>query len=201
VILVAQAATERQPEPVRRQPEPAPQPAPTIPANAPETTSGLLAPSLVAYARKTPVELEPEIEAAPEPVAIAEPRVPIRTVSSSSERRATTTHRVQPGEYLTSIGRQYGVSAAQIKEWNGLSSDTVHPGQTLRITSDGAPAARRPRTAEQTTHTVQAGDNLTQIARRYGVSVRDIQQWNRLSSETIRSGQRLVIRRPATTRG
>ncbi|MBN2800159.1 MAG: LysM peptidoglycan-binding domain-containing protein [Deltaproteobacteria bacterium] len=44
-----------------------------------------------------------------------------------------TTHTVKSGEYLGSIATRYGVTVAQLKEWNGLRSDTIQAGQTLRI--------------------------------------------------------------------
>jgi len=43
------------------------------------------------------------------------------------------------------------------------------------------------------TYKVRYGDNLSRIARRYGVTVRDIMRWNKLRSTRIYAGQRLVI--------
>ncbi len=45
------------------------------------------------------------------------------------------------------------------------------------------------------THTVRSGESLGIIARKYGVTVRDIKHWNGLRSDMIRSGQRLVVHR------
>jgi len=135
---------------------------------------------------------------APEPRA-AEPAPPIRTTSTASERRRAprTVHTVQRGEYLMMIARQYGVTISQLREWNGLEGSTVHPGQKLRVVA--TPAAR-PATPRRTVHTVRSGDNLTRIARRYGITVRQIKSWNNLSSDSIRPGQRLTIQR-RTARG
>jgi LysM repeat protein/lysophospholipase L1-like esterase len=44
---------------------------------------------------------------------------------------------------------------------------------------------------------VQAGDALSLIAERFGVSIRALQRWNHLPSTRIRAGQRLVIYLPA----
>jgi LysM repeat protein len=54
------------------------------------------------------------------------------------------------------------------------------------------PAAPKPATV---THTVRSGDTLSAISRKYGVSVRDIQQWNGLRGERIDIGQRLKIKK------
>lgn len=43
-------------------------------------------------------------------------------------------------------------------------------------------------------HTVQAGDTLYSIARRYGVSVQSLQSWNNIPDpSTLKVGQRLII--------
>ena len=50
------------------------------------------------------------------------------------------------------------------------------------------------------THVVRRGETLTAIARRYGVSVAAVKEWNGLQGNTIRSGQRLTVysSRPAS---
>ncbi len=139
---------------------------------------------------------EPEVAEA-KPVAEPEPAAdapPIRVVSAPAQ---PTVHRVQRGEYLISIARQYGLTLDQLKAMNGLTSDTVRPGQRLRVSGD-VPAARvasRPAAPSRpSTHTVRRGENLTGIARRYNVSIRELREWNGLSTDVIRVGQRLRLR-------
>ena len=43
---------------------------------------------------------------------------------------------------------------------------------------------------------VRQGDNLSVIAKRNRVSVKDLMRWNHLRSTVIRPGQRLRIERP-----
>jgi LysM repeat protein len=51
---------------------------------------------------------------------------------------ASTTHVVQPGEHLSQIGRQYGVSWVAIAQANGIgNADTIYSGQTLIIPAPG----------------------------------------------------------------
>ena len=50
---------------------------------------------------------------------------------------------------------------------------------------------------ETTVHVVSRGEVLGTIARRYGTSVREIQQLNNLRGTLIRPGQRLIVRAPA----
>ena len=56
---------------------------------------------------------------------------------------------VAPGQSLSGIARNYGVTTAQLREWNGLTNDNVRAGKSLRVqppvarasASLGAPAA------------------------------------------------------------
>ncbi|HUM46683.1 MAG TPA: LysM peptidoglycan-binding domain-containing protein [Chitinophagales bacterium] len=45
-------------------------------------------------------------------------------------------------------------------------------------------------------YTVRKGDNLGKIAQKYHVSVTQLKKWNRLSSSTIRAGQKLKVSTP-----
>ena len=46
---------------------------------------------------------------------------------------------------------------------------------------------------ERIIHRVKGGDYLGKIARRYGCSIKKIQQWNNLKNDNIRVGQRLIL--------
>ena len=46
---------------------------------------------------------------------------------------------------------------------------------------------------ERVVHRVKSGEYLGKIARKYGCSVKKIQQWNNLKNDNIRVGQRLVL--------
>lgn len=65
-------------------------------------------------------------------------------VSSTGAVTASTIglryHKVKSGESLSSIGRKYGVTPAQIKKSSGLKSNTIHPKQTLKIPVKGGQA-------------------------------------------------------------
>lgn len=61
----------------------------------------------------------------------------------------------------------------------------------------GPRAAAQERTsAEDAWIKVSPGDTLFSIARRYGVRVADLQQWNNLADASIRAGMRLRVRPP-----
>jgi membrane-bound lytic murein transglycosylase D len=59
-------------------------------------------------------------------------------------------YRVRRGDTLAGIANRYAVSPADLRRWNGLTKDAVTNGQSLRITSDSAPAAGKSRRAAGT---------------------------------------------------
>ena len=127
----------------------------------------------------------------------------------TAERSAVTMHKVKAGETVASVAKKYGVTAALVRSANRLSTRAgVKSGSTLFIpVSRTLPASvfRAPEpivTAAATTrtHIVRRGETLSGIAARYGVSVSSLRSTNRLSSKaTIRSGQKLLVRRSGGT--
>lgn len=60
-------------------------------------------------------------------------RAPVVTTSSTN----TTYYVIQPGDSLGLIAYKQGVSVANLKLWNGLTSDLIHPYQKLKIQGSG----------------------------------------------------------------
>jgi membrane-bound lytic murein transglycosylase D len=105
---------------------------------------------------------------------------------SSGEGRP---HVVKGGESLASVARSHGMEPRTLAEFNGmLASEPLLPGQTLRIPGDASSAA-------VLTHRVARGDSLDTIARRYGVTVRDIKRWNRFAANEVKVGDLIRIRK------
>ncbi|MDX5421523.1 MAG: LysM peptidoglycan-binding domain-containing protein [Hymenobacteraceae bacterium] len=62
------------------------------------------------------------------------------------------------------------------------------------------PEEEKKKTEERVTYTVQAGDNLHQIAKRHNVTVADLKEWNNLEDSNIRPHQKLfVLQAPAAS--
>ena len=93
---------------------------------------------------------------------------------------------VRSGDTLGQIANRHGVSSSELQRWNSLSGTVIRPGQTLTIHRDGS-------APDYIVYRVRNGDTLGGIARRHGVSVSQLQQWNNLSGTRIRAGQRLTI--------
>lgn len=114
-------------------------------------------------------------------------------------------HTVQPGENLYRIGLKYGVTWQDIVQANGLASTVIYVGQQLVIpvatglSPTQAPPAPSPTPAPAdpaatTSYTVQPGDYLSAIARRFGVTAAALTAANNLSNPSlIYVGQVLVI--------
>ncbi|UOQ44513.1 cell wall hydrolase [Halobacillus salinarum] len=55
------------------------------------------------------------------------------TFSSQVNAASNQTHTVQKGESLYKVGKQYGISAQQLKAMNHLNKSMIYPGQTLKL--------------------------------------------------------------------
>lgn len=138
---------------------------------------------------------------------IAEPQ----TVPAEAETSAVTTapetpetHTVVSGESLYVLSRRYNLTVNELKAWNNLRSNALSIGQELRLSPPANQAAtnqdleEKPAAAfngETTQHTVVSGESLYQISRKYGVTIKDIMEWNKRSDFNVKPGDKLVIRK------
>lgn len=114
-------------------------------------------------------------------------------------------YRVRPGDCLGCIALRYHSSVTKIKRWNHLHSTRLHIGQKLKIYTRypmaqvcQTPVSRKKKNhsyfkRKYIYHIVRQGDSLWQISQKYGVSVRDLQRWNRLKNTKLKPGTKLKI--------
>lgn len=145
---------------------------------------------------ETTVETEEPMMA--ENTAPAQENKPAKTEkvekTEKKEVRNPEYHKVQRGETLSSIASQYGVTVADLQDWNNMTNGNVMAGQTLVVDAKKAVKKKKETQAAPTTHTVKSGENLTAIAEKYGVSVADLREWNDLSNDNIRVGDKLKLK-------
>ncbi|HJX39601.1 MAG TPA: LysM peptidoglycan-binding domain-containing protein [Anaerolineae bacterium] len=118
--------------------------------------------------------------------------------STSPAVQSNTYYVVDPGDTLSAIAASYGTTTQALVDANGLASaNLIYVGQRLLIPGGGsAPAPSTPSTPSSTTgyYTVQAGDTVSSIAVRHGVTAWTIVNANHLANPNfIYVGQRLVI--------
>ncbi len=137
---------------------------------------------------------------------------------------ATTTYTIRPGDRLSTIARNYGVTISDLRRWNKLRGRSLQVGQMLRIKAPvemtagtelavlpttaippaqprvmptaavATPAVAKAAPVAPSVYRVRRGDVLSTIARRHGVTVRDLQAWNGIRGNRIQVGQQLRVK-------
>ena len=119
--------------------------------------------------------------------------------SQSSSSAATTsgasTYTVKSGDTLSAIAARHGVSVANLKSWNGLTSNNIKVGQKLKVKAAAASqSSSAASSGDYTTYTVKSGDSFYSIAKNYpGVSAQNIMDFNGLSSSSLKPGMKIKI--------
>jgi membrane-bound lytic murein transglycosylase D len=103
---------------------------------------------------------------------------------------------VQKGDNLIDIANKYNVSISQLKELNNLSGLNVKQGLALQITRKEGDIVKEPTVTPQLKdieYVVAKGDNLTNIAKKFGATLEDLKQWNAIKSNSIALGTTIIV--------
>ena len=116
---------------------------------------------------------------------------------------------VENGDTLSGLAARHHVPVSVLRSTNDLKSDMIRVGQKLRLPRDEqmlvdplyvAAASELQQlqsgliASERVTHKVRPGESLSVIARRYKVSVRELQSWNGISDpRKLRAGKTLTL--------
>ncbi|MCZ4223030.1 LysM peptidoglycan-binding domain-containing protein [Pedobacter rhodius] len=128
--------------------------------------------------------------------------------STTDVKDATGTYTVKKGESIFTIAKQYGITAYQIRKLNNLSDNNLSTGQVLKIPTDII--TEIPKTTEKVTqsaakenpkdesfiYTVENGESIFNIAKKFNLTAYQIRTANKLGDNTITSGQKLIIPKP-----
>jgi LysM repeat protein len=98
-------------------------------------------------------------------------------------------HVVIKGETVYSIAKLYSQPVDSIIAWNNIVNGAIFPGKEIIVSQ---PTVRVP-SSVPVSYTVQSGDTLYSIARKYGVQVEFIRTKNNLDGDKIKVGQVLVL--------
>lgn len=144
------------------------------------------------------------------------------TSSNSKYSSKTKYHTVRRGESLGLISNKYGVAVSDLKRWNNLRSNSINYGAKLKIVSTikekvsaskAVPAVieKEEETAiasvqvtnpeadgeikidEASVYTVQKGDNLSSIARKFNISVAELKELNNLEHANVKLDTKLKV--------
>jgi membrane-bound lytic murein transglycosylase D len=132
-----------------------------------------------------------------------------KSEKEKQEEPSVVVHTVREGESLDKIAAKYGVTIAQLKEWNTeqINGDVIYPktilkieqGTSKNVAKDNAKdKTKKSKTSTKiTNYKVKSGDTLYSISSKYGVTVAELKQWNNLNSrkaENLQIGQTIIIK-------
>lgn len=146
-----------------------------------------------------PTVVMPPTEPA-EPVR-PEPTPPLTPPKVSEWPPETTTYVVKKGDTLSGIAQRFNLTVTEISAVNGIDNpNQIAVGQKLTLPGQldvGAPAPK-PAPAPSAkpsgnVYEVKKGDSLSEIALRFGTTVKAIKSVNGLTSDKILVGQKLVL--------
>jgi LysM repeat protein len=121
--------------------------------------------------------------------------------SPSTSKTSESTVTVKAGDSLSKIAQDNDTSIAALRSANNLSSDNLKLGQVLKL-GKNAPQVSTSSNKTTTAKTpslpasikVQKGDNLSKIAKQYGLSIESIRKLNNLKSDDLALGQSLKLK-------
>ncbi len=150
--------------------------------------------TLYRYPRQPMVVLRSTIIAA----ALLALALPVPQTAAKGKKKSAaraSTHVVKSGQTLWVIARAHGCSVDDLVRANQIDTDAIiYPGQELTIPKCSGPRSKPGAAAiSRLTHTVVAGDTLSDIAKQYDCSIDDIKRRNRLSNNLIHPGQKLRV--------
>ena len=154
--------------------------------------------------------VEKNVMPPPPPVDLA----PVAKEASSAPK----TYVIQPGDSISKIAHRTGVSSHEIMELNHIkNANLVRVGQKIQLPGyakdvaagsvkettvakksggkkvAGASTGKKASGATAGGYEVKPGDSLEKIAKKNGVKIADLKAANKLTSDKIRVGQKLVI--------
>lgn len=98
----------------------------------------------------------------------------------------TRLYTVKKGDSLYTIARNYNTTIDKIKNLNNLTSNNLSIGQILKIPTTS-------NSNNSIIYTVQKGDSLYSIAKKYNTTIDNIKKKNNLTSNLLSIGQKIII--------
>lgn len=145
-----------------------------------------------------------------ENTGIENPALAIAEQQTNTTLAQNTTHKVKAGETLFTISKQYNTTVDALKAANNIGNNQLRAGQELKIsraianntateedkklaigTKNETPAVEINMVV--LTHKVKRGETLSEIGRKYNISIAELKQINQLRGNNIAAGQELLV--------
>lgn len=130
---------------------------------------------------------------------------PAPKVTAPQSQSTNHTYTIKPGDTLSKIALIHNMSLKDLISLNNLSTTLIFPGQALKVTKSlgstvsentktpSAPPTSAAPAGNSTSYIVKKGDTLSGIAVKNNTTVQQIKDWNKLTSDMIFIGQKLVL--------
>jgi membrane-bound lytic murein transglycosylase D len=136
------------------------------------------------------------LEADQNPTAIAKVELDKKEIQKDSAAVATASfYVVQKGDNLSAIAKKFNVTVAEIQEWNKLINNNLQLGASLQVVKSPINKEAISESVERKdiAYSVQKGDNLGGIAKKFGATIEELKQWNNLKTNAIAIGNSLIV--------
>lgn len=131
--------------------------------------------------------------------------------SSSSNTSSGTKYTVKAGDSVWSVSNKYGITMAQLIQWNNIQNNFIYPGQQLTVSNSGSTnsassntgssantnnssSANTGSSSSQGTYTVKAGESVWSVANKNGITMNQLIEWNNIKNNFIYPGQQLIVK-------
>lgn len=131
--------------------------------------------------------------------------------SSSSNTASGTKYTVKAGDSVWSVSNTYGITMAQLIQWNNIQNNFIYPGQQLTVSNSGSTnsassntgssantnnssSANTGSSSSQGTYTVKAGESVWSVANKNGITMNQLIEWNNIKNNFIYPGQQLIVK-------
>ncbi len=136
--------------------------------------------------------------------------------SSSSNTASGTKYTVKAGDSVWSVSNKYGITMAQLIQWNNIQNNFIYPGQQLTVSNSGSTnsassntgssantnnssSANTGSSSSQGTYTVKAGESVWSVANKNGITMNQLIEWNNIKNNFIYPGQQLIVKGGSST--
>ena len=136
------------------------------------------------------------VEADQKSTAVAKVEIDKKGIQKDSLATPTNSiYVVQKGDNLSNIAKKFNVTVAELQDWNKLTTKSISLGASLQVVKNPIhnEVIAEPVERKDIAYSVQKGDNLGSIAKKFGASVEELKQWNNLTSNAIAIGNSLIV--------